>query len=187
MPSVKDILTTNILMPSSDGLPAANPLEPYDIAGKLEQVNQLEVYGTNFTYEITLKISDSKAEKFISVQEVSGFGMDRQFDTRPNSTHDYNINLPGPVTYNDIRMKHLFTNDKFFLNWLTDGVTSGGASRLDMELHFTLPTKKEVVFTLQDAFPTAWSIGPLNDKGEDVLIELVTITYSGLSYQTNGI
>ena len=68
MPSVKDILTTNILMPSSDGLPAANPLEPYAIAGKLEKVNQLEVYGTNFTYEITLKISDSKAEKFISVQ-----------------------------------------------------------------------------------------------------------------------
>ena len=184
MPSVKDILTTNILMPSSDGLPAANPLDDYDISSKVETLNQFEIKRTNFAYEIFLKISDNQSEKFIRVQEVTGFGMDRQYDSIPSSSHDYVINLPGPVTYNDIRLKHLFTNDKFFLNWLNDGVTSGGASRLDMELHFTLPTEKKVVLTLQDAFPIAWSIGPLNVQSEESLVELVTITFSGLAYQT---
>ncbi len=183
MPSIKDILTTNILMPSTDGLPAANPLEPYDISNKLEAVNQLTVNRTNFTYDIFLKLTDNQSEKFIRVQEVSGFGMERENEPRPSSNYDYVTNLPGPVSYNDIRMKHLFTNDRFFLNWLNDGVTSGGASRLDMELHFKLPTDKTIVFTLYDAFPIAWSIGPLNVQGEDQLIELVTITYSGLAYQ----
>lgn len=183
MPSIKDILTTNILIPSSDGLPAANPLESYDIAKKLEAVDQLIVNSTNFTYDIFLKLSDNQSEKFIRVQEVSGFGMERENDARPSSTHDYVVNLPGPINYNDIRMKHLFTNDKFFLKWLKDGVTSGGASRLDMELHFKLLTGKTVVFTLHDAFPVAWSIGPLEVKGKDQLIELVTITYSGLACQ----
>ncbi|MBQ6519587.1 MAG: phage tail protein [Anaerolineaceae bacterium] len=184
MPSIKDILTTNILMPSSDGLPAANALEPFDISGKVEKANELQVKHTNFTYDIYLKLTDNQSEKFIRVQEVSGFGMDRENNSVPGSARDYVVNLPGPVTYNDIRMKHLFTNDRFFLNWLNDGVTSGGASRLDMELHFTLPTDKTVVFTLYDAFPIAWSIGPLNVQGEDALIELITITFSGLAYQS---
>lgn len=183
MPSVKDILTTNILIPSSDGLPSANPLEPYDVSSKLEAANKLPIQAFNFTYDIFLKINDNQSEKFIRVQEVSGFGMNREYEAKQTSTSDYIVNLPGLITYNDIRMKHLFTNDRFFLNWLNDGVTSGGQSRLDLELHFRLPTQKTVIFTLHDAFPIAWSIGPLEIGGSDPLVELVTITYSGLAFQ----
>lgn len=183
MPSVKDILTTNILIPSSDGLPDANPLEPFDVTAKLEAANKLSLNKTNFTYDIFLKINDNQSEKFIRIQQASGFGMNREIDTKPGNAQDYVINLPGPVTYNDIRLRHLYTNDRFFLNWLNNGVTSGGSTRLDIELHFTLPTKKSVVFTLYDAFPIAWSIGPLDVEGKNELTELVTITFSELSFQ----
>ncbi len=186
MPSIKDILTTNILMPSTDGLPAANPLEAYDISGKLETVNKLPIKETNFKYEIYLKLSDSQSEKFIRVQEVSGFGMTREYEAKPNAGSDYVVNLPGPISYNDIRMKHLYTNDRFFLDWLNSGVTSGGQARLDMELYFELPTGKTIIFTLHDAFPIAWSIGPLETGGSDPLVELVTITFSSVAFQSKN-
>ena len=53
-----------------------------------------------------------------------------------------------------------------------------------MELHFQLPTKKHIVFTIQDAFPTAWWMGPLNVKENEPLVETITLSYSGLAYQT---
>ena len=186
MPSIKDILTTNILIPSSDGLPQANPLPASNTTSKLEATNKLKPDGTSFSYGLFLKISDNQAEKFIQVQSVTGFGMDRENEARPSSNYDYIINLPGPVNYKDLRMMHLYTNDKFFLDRLTNGVTYGGASRVDMELHFILPTAKHIVFTLQDAFPVGWMMGPLTNKGEDALIETVTITYSNLSYQSRN-
>lgn len=186
MPSIKDILTTNILIPSSDGLPAENPLEKYDISGKLEAVNKLPTDKKNFTYDIYLKINDTQSEKFIRVQEVSGFGMTREYEAKPNAGSDYVVNLPGQISYNDIRMKHLYTNDSFFLDWLNSGVTSGGQARLDMELYFKLPTGKTIIFTLHDAFPIAWSIGPLGIGGDDPLVELVTITFSSLAFQSKN-
>lgn len=188
MPSIKDILTTNILIPSSDGLPSANPLPSVDTANKLSAANELNPEGTSFSYGIFLKISDSQSVKLMKVQSVTGFGMDRENEARPGSTHDYVINLPGPVTYKDLRIVHRFTNDKFFLDWLTNGVTTGGAARVDMELHFILPTKKHIVFTLQDAFPTAWWMGPVQvvESDKDFLQETVTVSYSGLTYQTSN-
>lgn len=184
MSALTDIFTSTILIPTSDGLPGANPLTAYDVADKLETVNKLEAKSTKFFYNLYLKISDKESENIIELQDVTGFGMSRDNQTRPGSDHDYVVNLPGPVTYSDIRLQHLYTNDKFFLNWLKNGVTSGGASRADMELHFVLPTGRTIVFTLQDAFPTGWYIGPLNVKGTDALVETITITFSGLSYQS---
>ncbi len=187
MPSIKDILTTNILIPSSDGLPGANPLPSVDTANKLSAVNELNPENTSFEYGLFLKISDSQSVKLMRVQSITGFGMDRENEARPGSNYDYVINLPGPVTYKDLRIVHRFTNDKFFLNWLTNGVTNGGASRADMELHFILPTGKHIVFTLQDAFPTAWWMGPIAvvENEKEFLQETVTISYSGLTYQTS--
>ena len=186
MPSIKDILTTNILVPSTDGLPGANPLPSLNTADKLSAANELNPENTSFKYGLFLKISDSQSVKLVRVQSVTGFGMDRENEARPSSNNDYVINLPGPITYKDLRIVHRFTNDKFFLDWLMNGVTTGGASRVDMELHFILPTNKHIIFTLQDAFPTAWWMGPVTvvESEKEFFQETVTISYSNLTYQT---
>lgn len=184
MPSIKDILTTNILIPSTDGLPQANPLPDEKSADKISRVNKLKIEDKNFKYGLFLKLADNQSERLIMLQSVTGFGMDRENEARPSSNYDYVINLPGPINYKDLKLIHVFSNDKFFLDWLTNGVTYGGASRVDMELHFQLPTKKHIVFTIQDAFPTAWWMGPLNVKENEPLVETITLSYSGLAYQT---
>ncbi len=55
-----------------------------------------------------------------------------------------------------------------------------------MELYFELPTGKTIIFTLHDAFPIAWSIGPLETGGSDPLVELVTITFSSVAFQSKN-
>ena len=72
-------------------------------------------------------------------------------------------------------------------------MTKGGASRVDMEIHFWLPVgkslafgakgKKHFVFTLYDAFPVSWEIETLSITGGKTLIEKVAVTFSMMNYK----
>lgn len=182
-----------ILIPASDSLVSNNPLPEYNAAKKLEAVNSESITTDHFEYAAHIKIKEGESVKLIAVQEVTGFGMERENNQMPNSTGNYLINLPGQVKYSDIHISHLYTNDSFFLDWLENGVTKGGASRVDMEIHFWLPVgkslafgakgKKHFVFTLYDAFPVSWEIETLSITGGKTLIEKVAVTFSMMNYK----
>ena len=192
--SILDTLTNNtVLIPYHDSLVDSNQLPEYDVAKKLETVNTEKISTDHFEYAAYIKLTDGSSVKLIAIQEVTGFGMERENNQMPNSTGNYTINLPGPMKYSDITIKHLYTNDSFFLDWLENGVAKGGAARVDMELHFWLPVtkslafgaggKKHIVFTLYDAFPVNWEIEDLSIAGGKTLIERVTVTFSRMDYK----
>lgn len=182
-----------ILIPYHDSLVDSNPLPPYDASKKLEAVNAERPTTDHFEYAAYIKIKEGDSVRMIAVQNVTGFGMERENNQMPNSTGNYLINLPGPVKYSDITFTHVYTNDSFFLDWLENGVTKGGSARVDMEMHFWLPIgkslalgsreKKHIVFTLFDAFPVSWEIGSLNIFGGKVLTEKVIVTFSLMNYK----
>lgn len=192
--SILDTLTNNtILIPYHDSLVDSNQLQPFDAAKKLESVNQEHFTTDHFDYAAYIKIKDGESVKLIAVQDVTGFGMERENTQMPNTAGNYTINLPGPVKYTDIKISHLYTNDSFFLDWVENGVTQGGSARVDMEMHFWLPVgkslgfgsqeKKHYVFTLYDAFPVSWEIGELSITGGKVMTESVTVTFSMMNYK----
>ena len=184
MGSPLNILNNTILIPEHDSLVSSNPLPNFDVPKKLEELKK-PLLSSQDSFNVNLKVNDGQSVRLIAVQQVTGFGMKRENEKKPGITGDYVVNLPGPITYSDISIYHLFTKDQFFLNWLTSGVLQGGAPRADMELHITPKTDKKMVFTIYDAFPNSWEIEQLDVKGQDkVLIERVNFTFSWISYKT---
>ena len=192
--SVLDTITNNtILIPYHDSLVDSNPLPAYDVAKKLETVNAEKISTDHFEYAAYIKLKDGASVKLIAIQEVLGFGMERENKQMPNSTGNYTINLPGPMKYTDITIKHLYTSDSFFLDWVENGVMKGGSARVDMELHFWLPVtkslalgaagKKHIAFTLYDAFPINWELEDLSIAGGKALFERVIVTFSRMDYK----
>ncbi len=185
--NITGVINSTVLMPTGGNL--GKP-ENFNAADKLESVKPGDISDDHFEYGAYIKVKGGTSVKMIAVQEVMGFGMERENEQRPNPAGNYVINLPGAVTYSDITITHLYTNDGFFLDWLTNGVTLGGSARVDMEMHFWLPGKKDnsekkhVIFTLFDAFPVSWEIGPLNITGGQSLIEKVVITFSRMEYKS---
>ncbi len=184
----ENILNNTILVPSHDSLVNSHQLPAYNAASKFEGINSSDLTSDHFSCDAYIKIKDASAVKMIAVQEISGFGMERENEQRVNTGGDYVTNLPGTIKYSDITLKHLYTNDSFFLDWLTNGVSQGGSARADIELHFKLSVKsgigkKHIVFTLYDAFPVSWSIGQMSMTGGKNLTEVVTITFSWVDYK----
>ncbi len=187
MPSVTDILTTNILIPTS-GSPSKLPNNV--VAEKLEKAMSTDIIAdlkdTESTY---IKVNGGTSQKIIGVQSISEFGMDRQNEQKLYG--DYVVNLPGNITYSDVVITHVFTRDKFFLDWLKTGINQCGVSKADIEIVVNIENKnnEKMVFTLYDAFPVKWElskwlateIGAANSV--DVLMENVTITYSKVDFK----
>ena len=187
MPGITDILTTNILMPTS-GNPSKLPNNV--VAEKLEKAMNTDIIAdlkdTESTY---IKVNGGTSQKIIGVQSISEFGMDRENEQK--LTGDYVINLPGRITYSDVVITHVFTRDKFFLDWLKTGVNQCGVSKADIEIVVNIENKnsEKMIFTLYDAFPVKWElsrwlaveVGSANSV--DVLMENVTITYSKVDFK----
>ena len=184
MANAANILNNTILVPYHDSLVDSHQIPAYNPAEKLSQLQQSDPsQGKHLAAYI--KVNDGNSVRMIAVQEISGFGMERENEQRPGSSHDYVINLPGQVKYTDVKITHVFTRDKFFLDWLHNGVSQGGASRADIEIHILPLSEKELVFTLYDAFPTSWTLQKLDAADfESILFEEVELTYSQVSFKT---
>ena len=132
--------------------------------------------------------SDVVYEKLnAGVQEIQGFSMERENEQRPSMNGDYIINLPGVVKYNTLRIKHIFTREKFFLDWMMNGVTKGGVSRADIEIVLQTALNKRLIFTLYDAFPVSWRVTDLTvGISSDVMLEMVDFVYSSVSFKAEA-
>ena len=187
MPSVTDILTTNILMPTS-GSPGKLPEN--DAAKILGQVRTTDLAADLKNTEDTyIKVNGGTSQKIIGVQSISEFGMDRENEQR--LIGDYVVNLPGRITYSNVVITHVFTREKFFLDWLTNGINQCGISKADIEIVVNIENKQgeKMVFTLYDAFPVKWELAKwleaeVGDGSRiEALMEVVTLTYSRVDFK----
>lgn len=186
MANAANIFNNTILIPYHDSLVDSHQLTAYNIAEKLTEIQNVvpnkETHVSSF-----IKMKDGNSVRLIAVQEISGFGMERENEQQPGNSHDYVINLPGQVKYSDIKISHIFTRETFFLDWLTNGITQGGVSKADMEIHIYPLTQKELIFTLYDAFPVGWTLGKLDIANADtLLVEEVDLTYSQVTFKANS-
>lgn len=187
MSSAANILNNTILIPTDGSLrdlPASTVAEDL---GKNTKVT----WSVASNMSVFIKDTDGSSKKMITIQSLTGFGMRRENEKQSaGGNQDYVINLPGKITYSDVMIKHLFSRDTFFLDWIKNGITLGGISRADFEIHINAfnTSGGKMVFTLCDAFPIKWALTrQLGTTGESqLLFEEVTVTYSkavfGLNY-----
>lgn len=183
--SVLNVLNNTILIPTGGSL---TPLPKSTVADDLAKVDFEKIKWKSDNPQTTyIKVNDGASQKIITVQRIGEFGMTRENEQRrAGGNSEYVVNLPGRVTYTDVTFFHLFTRDKFFLDWLTTGALKNGVARADVEIHVTAVDKnnREMVFTLYDAFPTKWEIRQMESNVRDIAImeEEVTLTYSKIGF-----
>ena len=183
--SITDLLTTTILMPTGGSLtelPASNISSDIAVVSKSMFYASGNISKVENTY---IKVSGNNEVKIIKLQGIAGFTMTREnTQKRSGGASDYVVNLPGPISYSDVTLVHPFTRDKFFLDWLKNGHMLGGAYRANIEIHVIPIGDKEMVFTLEDAFPVSWNIVKMAASDQPaVLTELVTIAFSKLVFK----
>lgn len=179
-----NLLNNTILIPYHDSLVDGHQLPKYDIAGRIGELKDLHTDNDN-NFAAYIRVHDKSSVRMIAIQQLTGFAMTRENEQRPSMNGEYVINLPGPVTYNNIKVRHIFTRDKFFLDWLTNGVSKGGSARAEIEIVLSTVPNKDLIFTLYDAFPVAWRITNL-DSGykEEAVMEEIEVAYSSVSFKS---
>ncbi len=183
-------IANTLLMPTTDSLVSSHPLDKFDVVANLYNDKE-KAKGVVLQYKLILPAEKDPVE-FSLVQSISGMGMSRENEQQPDTQQSQTTNLPGQASYDDISISLTYTKSSFFLTWLTNGVTEGGAFRSDIEIHVSHSKKSGestelYVITLHDAFPVKWSLSTLDstvtgENGEkiDLLTEDVTLTYSYL-------
>ncbi len=198
MSSITDILTTNILMPTS-----GSPSKITDTT----IVSDLEKYktGTSKTpsvqfnnYQIRLT-SNGKTTDTIYCQKVYGLSVSRAAEKKSTGGNAlYEVKLPGKISYSEVTFDHLYTNSTTFLDWLINGASNGGALFADIEIKVGDSKNGWVVYTLRDAFPVRWRMGNIKiiaideinkfksnqTKDGEIPLEQVTVAYGRLDYST---
>ena len=181
-----NILNNTILVPYHDSLVDGHQLPQTDLTG---QLGKLADPATSSDKNIAayIRVNDRGSVRMVGVQEIQGFSMERENEQRPSMNGDYIINLPGVVKYSTLRIKHIFTRERFFLDWLMNGVTKGGVSRADIEIVVQTALKKRLIFTLYDAFPVSWRVTDLTvGISSDVMLEIVDFVYSSVSFKAEA-
>ena len=169
MPSVADLLTTTILMPTGDSLTSGNDLKKTSIDTDLSTYytkNPAPVYDNEFEVSITSYASSSgssktKTRSYVGLcQEIRNLSVNRSAQSvHSGGSALYEVKVPDMVSYGEVTMKYLYTNSPAFLDWLFNGATEGGALLADIEIKIGDKTNGFGVFTLRDAFPIKWTLG----------------------------
>ncbi len=170
MPSIADLLTTTILIPTGGSF---NDLEETTIDTAINEHNKKNlpaVLGNQFEISITSYCTDSsdstKTTKQTSrvglCQVVLGLSVRRDIKTvRSGGSPLYEVKVPDMIDYGEVTLRHLYTNSTAFLDWLVNGATEGGAMMADVEIKIGDKKNGYGVFTLRDAFPIKWTLGDI--------------------------
>ena len=179
---VKSILNNTILIPTGGNLTS---LPANTVGADLSNVDYESIdYRIENPQTVYIKVKDQKSVKLISVQSIDGLEMKREnSQQRAGGSPDYVINLPGNVSYSEVTMRHIFTRDTYFLDWLKNGCLNNGVARADIEIYINAfdTDNKQMVLTLYDAFPTKWEIRQMgfpNLMSRPVATEWITFCFS---------
>ena len=198
MPSITDILTTNILMPTS-GSPGkiadttiVGDLESYKTGASTKPTAQLN------HYEVRITTNGTTSDP-IFCQKIYGLSVERAAEKKNTGGNAlYEVKLPGKISYGPVTIDDLYTNSTVFLDWLINGASNGGALLADIEIKVGDPENGWVVYTLRDAFPVKWRMGNIKiisinemdkyksnqTKDGEIPLEQVTVAYGRLDFNT---
>lgn len=159
---MQNLFNNTILIPYHDSL-ASEGVEPAQIP------NQLEAFGRTVLkkpavlqkqFSITLS-SDNKTTESTYCQTIRGLSVTREVEKRRSGGEAlYEMKMPGPISYGEVVLSHVYTNSEAFLNWLINGASQGGAVLADLTIKVgDTPENGQMVYTLRDAFPIQWRMG----------------------------
>jgi phage tail-like protein len=88
--------------------------------------------------------------------------------------------LPGRVRYGNVILKWGVTNSQELYNWWK-GVRDGNVIRRNMSIILMDLQRIDVKrWNVREAWPASYTVGPLDAKGHDVLIEKLEIANEGV-------
>ena len=199
MGSIKDLLTTTVLMPASDSLVSSNALPPTKIVEDIQTFSKAagnKPAATIDQYQVKLT-SNGKTVETVMVQSVKGLSVSRGVEKiRSGGEALYETKLPGRISYGEVIFNHLYTNSTVFLDWMFNGSSQGGALLADIEIKVGDKENGWAVYTLRDAFPISWRLGNVNIitvtevdryksmqvKDGQIPIEEVTVVYGKMEF-----
>ncbi len=194
-------LTNTILIPSLDSLVSGHQLANTNVGKNVRTFNnkfedEERVESRQFQVFIN---SGSKSVLAGLCEDVKNLSVKRNTDTKISGGNgSYIVKLPGAISYHAVTFTHFYCDNDVFMNWLINGSGWGGVQKADIEIRVGAQGKN-MVYTLRDAFPTAWHLGTMsiNPEGlvtntetvsytlseDQIMVENVTIAYSRLDYK----
>jgi phage tail-like protein len=92
--------------------------------------------------------------------------------------------LPGRVSVLDLTLTRAYVNPSFFENWIQQVRDGAPGFRKDLTLVVLDSRGNEVAtYNFVAGWPSKWELSSENAKGNDIMVETITITHEGFSRQ----
>ena len=153
------------------------------------------------SYSLELKVTGkSNITTAIGVcQKVAGINCKRAVDEiHSGGENDTVYYAAGEASYGDVTLSGAFTDDSFFLTWLTAGLSNNAIYKGDLTIRTPKPHSEDVPhweITLYGVFPYSWSLSDFTTKNgeiklifEDIKLKVsrIGIKYETVSSSTGG-
>lgn len=178
MANAANILNNTILVPYHDSLTnSSHDLSAATIASDVETYNtglgkKPALLNNKFSVSI---ISNGKTVSAGRCFSIKGLSVSRNVEKRRSGGEaNYEIKMPGPLSYGEVTIQHLYTDSSVFLDWLINGADKGGVTVADVQITVGDDNGK-MVYTLRDAFPVSWRLGNITVVNLDEVVRIRTI------------
>ncbi len=117
-------------------------------------------------------------------QSVDGLGVSIEVVEFRDGGNPTPRKLPGRVSIIDLTLKRGFVNPSFFENWIQQVQAGAPSFRKNLTLVILNGRGTEVArYNLFECWPSSWKVSSDNAKGNDIMLETITITHQGFSRQ----
>ncbi len=141
-----------------------------------------------FNFLVSIGDGSDPATVAAGFQEISGIGTELAVTEYRvgNAPHNNTLKLTGLNKVSDVTLKRGIINPKVLFDWVNEIREGNPAARrtvtveLQGENHQTVAT-----WVLNEARPLKYTAGPYNAKGNDMLLEELTLAYERLQVQVS--
>jgi phage tail-like protein len=134
------------------------------------------------SYQFSLEIGDKLVALF---QSLSGMSIKRDVETiRVGGLNNYEVELPGQLSYGHVTLKSGLTSTDFFWKWMVEGQYEGYAnSKNKVTLKHRRSTDQGIeqeylTWDFINAFPVGWSISDLSvNDSNSIVVETLEISF----------
>lgn len=129
----------------------------------------------NFSFAI--KIQDAILGWFT---ECSGLTLEREVVTQPEGgINDYEHQLPGPVKYSNITLKHGLADNALW-DWFQAGLYDGKVERRNVSIILYRPDRTEARrWDMTNAYPARWEGPDFRSDSNEINVETIELAAGG--------
>lgn len=129
------------------------------------------------SFSFAIKIQDAILGWFT---ECSSLTMEREVVTQPEGgVNDYEHQLPGPVKYSNITLKHGLADNALW-NWFQAGLYDGKVERRNVSIILYHPDRSEARrWEMTNVYPVRWEGSDFKSDSDEISVETIELAAGG--------